>query len=127
MSEEKKEKKQSIISVINNESKKKNMPNIKVGETVKVHTKIIEGNKERIQIFQGVVIACKGGKGANATFTVRKVSYNVGVEKTFLLHSPRIEKVEVISKGVVRRSKLYYLRDLTGKKARIKTKFFQTE
>ncbi len=96
------------------------LPDFRPGDTVKVHLRITEGEeKERIQIFQGVVIR-KRGTGTGATFTVRKVSYGVGVERTFPLHSPRIEKIEVVQRGKVRRSRLYYLRQLSGKKARIK-------
>ncbi len=94
-------------------------PDFRSGDTVKVHIRIIEGNKERIQIFQGVVIKNKRGM-MNASFTVRKISHgSIGVEKTFALHSPRIDKIEVVSHGKVRRSRLYYLRDLRGKAARI--------
>ena len=110
------------IELIKSEQLKSDVPNFKAGDTVKVHTKIKEGAKERIQIFQGVVIACKGGRGSQGTFTVRKISYGIGVEKTFLLHSPRIDQIEVVTHGDVRRAKLYYLRDRSGKSARIKTK-----
>lgn len=119
--------KKDIIAIINKENTKSKVPDFKAGDTIKVHSKIVEGNKERIQMYQGVVVACKHGKGSQGTFTVRKISYNVGVERTFLLHSPRIEKIEIVNKGIVRRSKLYYLRDRSGKSARIKTKFFQAE
>ncbi|HEX4445076.1 MAG TPA: 50S ribosomal protein L19 [Polyangiaceae bacterium] len=95
------------------------LPDFRVGDTVRVHYRIVEGDKERIQVFQGVVIK-RHRAGARSTFTVRKVSFNVGVERIFLSHSPRIEKVEVISKGVVRRGRLYYLRDLAGKAARVR-------
>lgn len=95
------------------------LPPFRVGDTVKVHYRIREGDKERIQVFQGVVIRKRKG-GAGATFTVRKVSYGVGVERIFPMHSPRIEKVEVAGSGHVRRSKLYYLRELRGKKARLR-------
>ena len=98
------------------------IPEFRTGDTLKVNTKIVEGNKERIQLFQGVVIKKVGGNQANATFTVRKVSYNVGVEKTFMLHSPRIASIEVVSHGKVRRSRLFYLRPLRGKATRIKTR-----
>ena len=91
----------------------------RVGDTVRVHYKVVEGDKERIQVFQGQVIRRRRG-GVGATFTVRKVSYNVGVERIFPLFSPRIDKVEIVSRGVVRRSKLYYLRNLEGKAARLK-------
>lgn len=94
-------------------------PDFRPGDTVKVHIRIIEGNKERVQIFQGVVIRRKRGT-MNASYTVRKISHGVGVEKTFALHNPRIEKIEVISRGRVRRSRLYYLRSRRGKAARIR-------
>ena len=94
-----------------------------IGDTVKVHARIVEGNKERIQIFEGVVIKRRKGEHSDATFTVRKVSYNVGVERTFPLHSPRVEKVEVVSSAKVRRARLFYLRPLRGKAARLKTIF----
>ena len=95
------------------------LPDFRVGDTVRVHYRIVEGDKERIQVFQGVVIK-RHRAGARSTFTVRKVSFNVGVERVFLSHSPRIEKVEIVSKGVVRRARLYYLRDLAGKAARVR-------
>ena len=98
---------------------KTNTDAFRVGDTVRVHSKVVEGDKERIQVFQGQVIRKRRG-GVGATFTVRKVSYNVGVERIFPLHSPRIDKVEVVSRGVVRRSKLYFLRGLQGKAARLK-------
>ncbi len=94
-------------------------PNFRPGDTVKVHIRIIEGSKERVQIFQGVVIKRKRGK-MNASYTVRKISHGVGVEKTFALHNPRIEKIELVSRGRVRRSRLFYLRALRGKAARIR-------
>jgi len=97
------------------------MPDFRPGDTVKVHIRIIEGNKERVQIFEGVVIRRRRGN-MGATFTVRKISHGVGVEKTFALHSPRLEKVEIVTHGKVRRSRLYYLRGLRGKAARIKAK-----
>jgi large subunit ribosomal protein L19 len=104
---------------------KKELPRFRAGDTLKVHARIVEGNKERIQVFEGVVIKrSKSDQHANASFTVRKLSYNVGVERTFLLHSPRIEKIEVVRLGAVRRSRLFYLRPLRGKAARIKTKLF---
>ncbi len=95
------------------------LPEFRVGDTVRVHYRIVEGDKERTQIFQGVVIK-RHRAGARSTFTVRKISFNVGVERIFLTHSPRIEKVEVLSRGVVRRARLYYLRDLAGKAARVR-------
>lgn len=95
------------------------IPDFRVGDTVRVHYRIVEGEKERIQVFQGVVLK-RHRAGARSTFTVRKVSFNVGVERIFLLHSPRIDKVEVVSRGVVRRARLFYLRDLSGKAARVR-------
>lgn len=95
------------------------LPDFRPGDTVKVHVKIKEGDKERIQVFQGVVISKRGGM-SGATFTVRKVSYGVGVERIFPLHSPAINEIEVLTRGRVRRSKIYYLRNLRGKAARIK-------
>lgn len=115
----------AIIADIEKEQIKQDLPSFKPGDTVKVHARIVEGNKERIQIFEGVVIKRAGASSHNATFTVRKISYNVGVERTFRLHSPRIEKIEVTTNGVVRRARLYYLRDLRGKAARIKTKYLE--
>jgi len=100
-------------------------PEFRTGDTVKVHIRIIEGNKERVQVFQGVVIKRKKGD-MNASYTVRKVSHGVGVEKTFALHSPRIEQIEVVSQGRVRRSRLYYLRSRRGKAARIRERLYQT-
>lgn len=94
-------------------------PDFRPGDTVKVHIRIIEGSKERVQMFQGVVIKRKRGQ-MDASYTVRKISHGVGVEKTFALHNPRIEKIEIIMRGRVRRSRLYYLRNLTGKAARIR-------
>jgi len=90
-----------------------------VGDTIKVHVKIVEGEKERIQVFEGIVIDKKGGSN-RATFTVRKLSYGIGVERTFPIHSPKIEKIEVVRKGKVRRAKLYYLRERTGKASKVK-------
>ena len=108
-----------IIERINLEQMRQDHPDFRPGDSVKVHIRIIEGNKERIQIFQGIVIKRKYGT-MNATYTVRKISHGVGVEKTFSLHNPRIEKIEVITRGRVRRARLYYLRKLTGKAARIR-------
>ena len=95
------------------------IPAFRPGDTVKVHVKVVEGNKTRVQVFQGIVIA-RSGDGVRETFTVRKVSYGVGVERTFPLHTPIIDHIEVVSRGDVRRAKLYYLRDLRGKAAKIK-------
>jgi len=100
---------------------RKDVPDFRPGDTVRVHAKIVEGTKERVQIFEGVVIKRHGGLLLNATFTVRKVSYNIGVERTFMVHSPRIDKIEVLTSGSVRRARLFYLRDLRGKASRIKT------
>ena len=108
-----------IIKSIEHEQMKSKIPYLKVGDTVKVHVRVKEGNRERIQVFEGIVIKKQGG-GVNATFTVRKTSYGVGVEKTFLIHSPAVEKVEVIRVGKARRAKLYYLRDRVGKAAKTK-------
>ena len=108
-----------IIKSIEHEQLKNTIPDLKVGNTVRVHVKIKEGNKERIQVFEGIVIKKQGG-GVNATFTVRKISYGVGVEKTFLIHSPLVEKVEVVRVGKARRAKLYYLRERTGKASKTK-------
>lgn len=112
-----------IIKQLERESMRLDLPHFAAGDTVKVYVKIKEGEKERIQIFQGVVISKRGG-GTNATFTVRKVSYGIGVERIFPLHSPIIDKVEVVTRGRVRRSKIYYLRKLRGKAARIKERRF---
>lgn len=108
-----------LLKQVEKEYLKDKIPVFNPGDTVKVHFKVVEGNRERTQIFEGVVIKRKGS-GLNETFTVRRVSYGVGVERTFPLYSPKIEKIEVIRRGNVRRSKLYYLRDLRGKAARIK-------
>jgi large subunit ribosomal protein L19 len=110
-----------IIENIEKEQMRLDIPDFKPGDTVRVHAKIKEGDKERIQVFQGAVIRKRKGR-TGATFTVRKVSYGIGVEKIFPLHSPNIEKVEIISRGKVRRSRLYYMRQLRGKAARIKEK-----
>lgn len=108
-----------MIKAFTNEQLKTEVPQFNVGDTVRVHNKIVEGTRERIQLFEGTVIAKKNG-GISETFTVRRVSYGVGVEKTFPLHSPRVEKVEVVRTGKVRRAKLYYLRDRVGKAAKVK-------
>ena len=110
-----------IIKSIEHEQLKNKIPDLRVGDTVKVHAKIKEGNRERIQVFEGIIIKKQGG-GVNATFTVRRISYGVGVEKTFLVHSPMIEKIEVVRVGRARRAKLYYLRDRVGKAAKTKEK-----
>ena len=110
---------QKLIQEITQSQLKTDLPKFKSGDTVRVHVKVVEGTRERIQIFEGVVIKRRGG-GISETFTVRKISYGVGVERAFPVHSPKIEKLEVIRRGKVRRAKLYYLRELRGKKARIK-------
>ena len=111
----------NVIEKIEREQLRLDLPVFRPGDTVKVHLRIIEGEKERIQVFQGAVLRLRKG-GVNSTFTVRKVSDGVGVERVFPMHSPFIERVEVVSQGKVRRSRLYYLRALRGKAARIKTK-----
>ena len=108
-----------IIKAIEHEQMKNTIPELKVGNTVRVHVRIKEGNKERIQVFEGIIIKVQGG-GVNQTFTVRKNSYGVGVEKTFLIHSPLVEKVELVRVGKARRAKLFYLRDRIGKAAKTK-------
>jgi large subunit ribosomal protein L19 len=108
-----------VIREIEKEQMKQDLPAFRPGDTVRVHVKVIEGQRERIQIFEGVVIR-RRGTGVSETFTVRKVSYGVGVERTFPLHSPKIDKIEVVRHGRVRRAKLYYLRERVGKAARIK-------
>ena len=108
-----------IIKSIEHEQLKNKIPELKVGNTVKVHVRIKEGNKERIQVFEGIIIKVQGG-GVNQTFTVRKISYGVGVEKTFLVHSPLVEKVELVRVGKARRARLFYLRDRVGKSAKTK-------
>ena len=108
-----------IIKSIEHEQMKNAIPDLKVGDTVRVHQRIKEGNRERIQVFEGIIIKKQGG-GLNATFTVRRVAYGCGVEKTFLIHSPMVEKIEVVRVGKARRAKLYYLRDRVGKAAKTK-------
>src|SRR5690625_4831225 len=112
---------QELIQEVTKEQLRTDHPDFRAGDTVEVHAKVVEGSRERIQVFEGVVIKRQNG-GINETFTVRKVSYGVGVERTFPLHSPRIEKIVVTRRGTVRRSKLYYLRNLQGRAARIKEK-----
>lgn len=110
-----------IIKALENEQLKTNLPKMDIGDFVKVHAKIKEGNRERIQVFEGTIIAIKGA-GLKETFTVRRVSYGVGVERIFPIHSPRIDHVEIVRKGKVRRAKLYYLRERVGKAAKVKEK-----
>ncbi len=111
----------SILDTIERESLRRDLPPFRSGDTVRVHVRVKEGDKERIQVFEGVVIRRHRG-GASATFTVRKISYGVGVERIFPVESPSVAKVEIKSRGHVRRSRLYYLRDLRGKKARLRSK-----
>ncbi|WP_337665266.1 50S ribosomal protein L19 [Mitsuokella jalaludinii] len=109
------------IAPLEKEQLRSDIPDFAPGDTVRVHAKIVEGSRERIQMFEGVVIS-RQGTGVRETFTVRRISYGIGVERMFPVHSPRIEKIDVLRKGIVRRAKLYYLRNLTGKAARIKEK-----
>ncbi len=109
----------NLLDDVDAASKRDDHPDFRPGDTLKVHVKVVEGNRSRVQVFQGVVIRRHGG-GLQETFTVRKVSFGVGVERTFPVHSPIIDKIEVVSRGDVRRAKLYYLRDLRGKAAKIK-------
>ena len=111
----------NILDVVDAASLRSDIPDFRAGDTVKVHVNIVEGTRSRVQIFQGVVIG-RSGDGLRETFTVRKVSFRVGVERTFPVHSPIFEKIELVTRGDVRRAKLYYLRDLRGKKAKIKEK-----
>ncbi|MBR7552862.1 50S ribosomal protein L19 [Allobacillus sp. GCM10007491] len=110
---------QEILNQVAQDQLRTDLPEFRAGDTVKVHVKVVEGSRERIQVFEGVVIRRRGG-GISETFTVRKISYGVGVERTFPVHSPRVAKIDVARKGKVRRAKLYYLRNLRGKAARIK-------
>ncbi|MBI1351659.1 MAG: 50S ribosomal protein L19 [Actinomycetales bacterium] len=107
------------LDAVDAASLKSDIPAFRPGDTLKVHVRVIEGNKTRVQVFQGVVIA-RSGSGVNETFTIRKISYGVGVERIFPLHTPIIEKIELVTRGDVRRAKLYYLRELRGKKAKIR-------
>jgi large subunit ribosomal protein L19 len=109
----------NVIADLGNAQKRTDLPEFRAGDTVKVHVRVVEGNRSRIQIFQGVVIRIQGS-GIGRTFTVRKVSFGVGVERTFPLHSPIFEQIEIVTRGDVRRAKLYYLRNLRGKAAKIK-------
>ena len=110
-----------LIKAFTNEQLKSEVPTLNVGDTVRIHNRIKEGNKERIQLFEGTIIAKHGG-GISETFKVRRVAYGVGVERTFLVNSPKVEKIEVVRSGKVRRAKLYYLRDRVGKAAKVKQK-----
>ena len=111
----------NTLDALDADSLRADIPDFRPGDSVKVHVRVVEGNRSRIQVFQGVVIRRQGG-GIRETFTVRKVSFGVGVERTFPLHTPIVEKIEVVTRGDVRRAKLYYLRDLRGKAAKIKEK-----
>jgi len=111
----------NTLDALDADSLRDDIPGFRPGDTVKVHVRVIEGNRSRIQVFQGVVIRRQGG-GIRETFTVRKVSFGVGVERTFPVHTPVVEKIEVVTRGDVRRAKLYYLRELRGKAAKIKEK-----
>lgn len=111
----------NIIDVIEKEGMRTDLPDFAIGDTVKVFVKVVEGNRERLQGFEGVVIARKNG-GIRETFTVRRVSFGVGIERTFPMHSPRIDHIDIVRKGDVRRAKLYYLRERSGKSAKIKEK-----
>ncbi|MBI2452650.1 MAG: 50S ribosomal protein L19 [Parcubacteria group bacterium] len=117
----------SPIDIFTKSMRQESLPDIRPGDTVRVHQKIKEGSKERLQVFEGVVLARKHGKGINATITVRKISSGVGVERIFPIHSPSLDKIEVVKRSKVRRAKLYYLRDTKGKKARLKTSEFGLE
>ncbi|MBK6515357.1 MAG: 50S ribosomal protein L19 [Polyangiaceae bacterium] len=110
---------QPVIAKLEQSQLRSDLPEFRVGDTVRVHYKIVEGEKERVQVFQGIVLK-RHRAGVRSTFTVRKVSFGIGVERIFLQHSPRIDKVEVVSKGVVRRGRLFYLRELAGKAARVR-------
>jgi large subunit ribosomal protein L19 len=111
----------NTLDTVDAESLRSDVPDFRPGDTLKVHVRVVEGTRSRVQVFQGAVIRRQGG-GVRETFTVRKVSFGVGVERTFPVHTPIIEKIEVVTRGDVRRAKLYYLRDLRGKKAKIKEK-----
>jgi large subunit ribosomal protein L19 len=111
----------NTLQTLDAESLRSDVPDFRAGDTLKVHVRVIEGSRSRIQVFQGVVIRRQGG-GLQETFTVRKISFGVGVERTFPVHTPVIDKIEVVTRGDVRRAKLYYLRDLRGKAAKIKEK-----
>jgi large subunit ribosomal protein L19 len=115
------ERRMNVIELIEKEQLRDDIPEFSPGDTVKVHLKVVEGARERVQIFEGVVMGRKGG-GVRETFTVRKITFGISVERVFPVHSPRIQKIEVVTLGRVRRAKLYYLRDKIGKKSRVKTR-----
>jgi large subunit ribosomal protein L19 len=110
----------NVIDLLKREQEKQEVPILRSGDTVRVHVKVVEGTRERLQVFEGVVIAVKGKVGLSTSFTVRRLAHGVGVERTFLVHAPRIDKIEVLRHGQVRRAKLFYLRDKVGKHARIR-------
>jgi large subunit ribosomal protein L19 len=110
----------NVIDLLQREQEKPEVPVLRSGDTVRVHVKVVEGTRERVQVFEGVVIAVNGTTGLRTSFTVRRVSHGVGVERTFLVHSPRLDRIEVLRHGDVRRAKLYYLREKVGKRARIR-------
>ena len=116
----------NVITLLDAEAQRKNVPTLIPGDTVKVHAKVVEGTRERIQIFEGIVIGCRGS-GTKEIFTVRRIAHGVGVERSFLLHSPRIEKIDVVRHGKVRRAKLYYQRKLVGKATRLKERKLKGE
>ena len=109
----------NIIEALDKEQLRSDIPDFRAGDTVKVYVKVVEGTRERVQLFEGVVIS-RSGSGIREMFTVRRISYGIGVERTFPVHSPRLDRIEVARRGIVRRAKLYYLRNLTGKAARIR-------
>jgi large subunit ribosomal protein L19 len=111
----------NVIDLLQAEAKRDKVPTLTPGDSVKVHAKVVEGNRERVQIFEGIVIGCRGS-GTKEAFTVRRIAHGVGVERSFLLHSPRIDRIDVVRHGKVRRAKLYYLRGKVGKSARIREK-----
>src|SRR5881392_446365 len=111
----------NVINLLEAEAHRPNVPTLAPGDTVKVHAKVVEGTRERVQIFEGIVIGCRGS-GAKESFTVRRIAHGVGVERSFLLHSPRIDRIDVVRHGKVRRAKLYYLRGKIGKSARLREK-----
>ena len=110
----------NVIDLLKREQEKQEVPILRSGDTVRVHVKVVEGTRERVQVFEGVVIAVKGKVGLSTSFTVRRLAHGVGVERTFLVHAPRIDKIEVLRHGQVRRAKLFYLREKVGKHARIR-------
>lgn len=111
----------NVIDLIEAETKRKKVPELRPGDTVRVHARVVEGNRERVQVFEGIVIGIRGS-GAKEVFTVRRIAHGVGVERSFLLHSPRLDKIDVLRHGEVRRAKLYYLRGKIGKGARVRQK-----